>query len=90
MQNHLYERSIPNHSPIASTEIKYNSVLRIGNLCEYIGLSKTTIYEKLKPKSPGFDPTFPKAIKLSSCQRGAVGWRLADINAWLEQQAKKS
>ena len=41
------------------------------------GLACSTIYEQMKKG------TFPKPIKLGE---RAVGWRMSEINAWLEQR----
>lgn len=57
-----------------------------------IGLSRSTIYGKLKfnPKRPHeFDPTFPKPIKLGASAK-AVGWIESEIDAWLVAQVEAS
>ena len=41
------------------------------------GLACSTIYEQMKKG------TFPKPIKLGE---RAVGWRMSEVNAWLEQR----
>lgn len=48
-----------------------------------IGLSRSSIYARLRknPKRPGdFDPTFPKPVSVGA---KAVGWIEAEIDAWL-------
>lgn len=55
-------------------------ILRLKEVQERTGLSRSTIYDKLDPKSPRYDPSFPKRIQLSS---NTVGWRSQEINAWL-------
>lgn len=55
-----------------------------------IGLSRSTIYAKLRrdPKRPGdYDPTFPRPIAIGA---KAVGWIEAEIDAWLTAQIQKS
>jgi prophage regulatory protein len=57
-----------------------------------IGLSRSTIYGKLKfnPKRPNeFDPTFPKPIKLGPGAK-AIGFIESEINAWLSAQVENS
>lgn len=54
------------------------------------GLSRSTIYAKLRhnPRRPGdFDPTFPKPISVGV---KAVGWIEGEIEAWLVAQIQKS
>lgn len=55
-----------------------------------IGLSRSTIYSKLRrdPKRPGdFDPTFPRPVSIGA---KAVGWVESEIDAWLTAQIQKS
>ncbi len=47
---------------------------------EQTGCSRSAIYEKLDPRSPRFDPTFPRPRKIS--QR-AVAWEEAEIGEWI-------
>lgn len=56
-------------------------VLRIRQLRECIGLSRSTIYDRLNPMSPRYDSTFPKPIKLGG---SAVGWLEEDIRRWID------
>ena len=54
------------------------------------GLSRSSIYARLRqnPKRPGdYDPTFPKPISVGA---KAVGWIEAEINEWLVAQVEKS
>lgn len=59
------------------TEIK---VLRIAEVAEKLSIGKSTIYDWLNPKSPRFDATFPKSIKLGS---NSQGWLSNLIDKWL-------
>lgn len=55
-----------------------------------IGLSRSSIYARLRKNSkrPGdFDPTFPKPVSVGA---KAVGWIEAEIDAWLTAQVEKS
>lgn len=66
------------------------TILRRKQVEARTGLSRSTIYSKLKdnPKRPGdYDPTFPKPISVGA---KAVGWIEAEINAWLTAQINKS
>lgn len=71
-----------NHfSPIAPATITSNyQILRIKQVSNLIGLSRSTIYELMNPKSKYYDPTFPKSIQLS---RESVGWLANEIDNWL-------
>lgn len=63
--------------PMQSNDVK---ILRLLTVSETCGLSRSTIYEKINPKSRHYDPEFPKPLKLSS---SAVGWLQHEINHWL-------
>ncbi|MBT5559412.1 MAG: AlpA family phage regulatory protein [Proteobacteria bacterium] len=56
-------------------------ILRRKDVETMIGLSRSTIYKLM---SQG---TFPKAIHLGP---RAVGWRISDIEDWIDQQATNS
>jgi prophage regulatory protein len=54
------------------------------------GLSRSSIYARLKrnPKRPGdYDPTFPKPVSVGA---KAIGWIEGEIDAWLTAQVEKS
>ncbi|MBS0586859.1 MAG: AlpA family phage regulatory protein [Proteobacteria bacterium] len=54
------------------------------------GLSRSTIYAKLRrnPKRPNdYDPTFPKPVSVGA---KAVGWVEAELDGWLTAQITKS
>lgn len=54
------------------------------------GLSRSTIYAKLKrnPKRPAdYDPSFPMPVSIGT---KAVGWIESEIEAWLADQIQKS
>lgn len=60
-------------------------VLRKRHLTEQIGVGGSTIYDWMNPRSPRYDSTFPKPIKLG---KAAVGWLAGDIFRWLESRAE--
>jgi len=53
-------------------------ILRRKEVLERIGLSNTTIYERIK------DGTFPKPIRIGTSR--AVGWIESEIDDWLDRQ----
>lgn len=55
-------------------------VLRLTQLMRKIGVSRSTIYDWLNPKSPRYDANFPKQLRLG---RQAVGWLESEIDEWL-------
>lgn len=66
-------------------------ILRRKQLEEILGLSRTAIYDRLNPKSPSYDPTFPKPIDLGNgMTRPPVGWIESEVDAWLNSQIEKS
>jgi predicted DNA-binding transcriptional regulator AlpA len=60
-----------------------STILRLKQVQTRCGLSRSSIYDKLDPKSPRHDPTFPKQVRLGT---GSVGWFESDIIAWLESR----
>lgn len=66
------------------------TILRRKQVEARTGLSRSTIYAKIRPnpKRPReYDPTFPKPVSVGA---KAVGWIEAEVNAWLAAQVKKS
>lgn len=63
------------------------TMIRLGGLTKRLGISPSTIYNKLNPASPYYDPEFPQQVKLGS---GAVAWIEQEVNDWLKIQIKKS
>ena len=61
---------------------KYQLIKR-PELEQLTGLSRSSIYDRLNPKSKRYDATFPKAIKLSHSTR----WRLSEVTDWIESKA---
>lgn len=55
-------------------------ILRIKDLVERMGLSVSTIYDRMNPSSPRHAPDFPKPFPLGG---KAVGWSEEDVDAWL-------
>jgi len=62
--------------------------IRMKDLIELLGLSRSTIYDRLDIHSKYHDPDFPKSYKLNSsgtCR--AVGWRLEEVYAYIQSIA---
>ncbi|MEV9634019.1 AlpA family phage regulatory protein [Burkholderia pseudomallei] len=62
-------------------------VARLKRVCELTGLSRSSIYNRMDPRSPYYDATFPRSFSLSSTANGAVGWDEEEILAWVASQA---
>ncbi|MEX6256333.1 helix-turn-helix transcriptional regulator [Providencia huaxiensis] len=55
-------------------------ILRLPIVLQRIGIAQSTLYDWINPKSPRYDPTFPKQKRLG---RQSVGWVESEINDWL-------
>ncbi|WP_170587561.1 AlpA family phage regulatory protein [uncultured Ruegeria sp.] len=44
------------------------------------GISRSTIYEKMNPKSAYFDASFPTPVRLGP---KSVGWKETEIQSWI-------
>ena len=66
------------------------TILRRKQVEARTGLSRSTIYAKLRrnPNRPSdYDPTFPKPVSMGA---KAVGWIESELDAWLTAQIAKS
>lgn len=54
--------------------------IRLPELKDMIGIGRSTIYNKLNPKSKQFDPTFPKPRSLGA---NTVAWLESEVLAWM-------
>lgn len=55
-------------------------ILRMAELTTLLGISRSSIYEKLNPKSRYYDADFPKPIRLGTA---SVGWRSTSVDEWI-------
>lgn len=58
-------------------------ILRMPQMKALLGLSRSTIYDRLSSASPRYDPTFPQQVRLG---RAAVGWLEAEVEAWIDKR----
>ena len=74
----------------AATEISAlpaQTIIRLKQVIVLTGLSRSTIYDRMNPKSKRYDASFPKSIKLGAAlQAGAVGWIESEVQAWIKQR----
>jgi len=65
----------------------FHSEVQVLRLCDVItitGLSRSSIYNKINPKSSYYDKTFPKSFKLGL---RVTGWLKADIEMWIKKSS---
>lgn len=55
-------------------------LIRIKEVTSRIGIGRSTVYDWMDSKSPRFDQTFPKPIKIGP---NSVAWLEQDINEWI-------
>ncbi|ADP96851.1 hypothetical protein A6779_15265 [Marinobacter adhaerens] len=65
-------------------EIKF---IRLKVVIKKTGLSRASIYNRLKKSSKYYDAAFPKQIRIGG---GAVAWIEYEIEDWMELQIEKS
>lgn len=61
-------------------------VTRMGDAAIKLGLSTSSIYNRLKEGGRWYDPNFPKPIRLGAGKRGAIGFFDDELDAWLESK----
>ncbi|EKN4209735.1 AlpA family transcriptional regulator [Yersinia ruckeri] len=59
-------------------------ILRMSELTTLLGISRSSIYEKLNPKSRYYDAEFPKPVRLGAA---SVGWRSTAIDEWIASRS---
>ena len=72
-------------------ELNYRDrIIRIHALCWLVGLSKSSIYARIDPKSPYYDETFPVGFKIGNGGRArARGWHESDVIQWIHAQEER-
>jgi prophage regulatory protein len=58
-------------------------VLRLKQVQGCVGLARSTIYDRMNPRSPRYDGSFPRPINLGG---SAVGWLESDIHRWVDSR----
>ena len=62
-------------------------IVRVPHVLAKTGMSRSRLYSLINPNSPYYDPTFPKKAVIGTGPRArTVGWRLHEIDAWLDGQ----
>lgn len=63
-----------------STERTADRFIRLPELMNKIGIGRSSIYNKLNPKSKHYDPTFPATKRLGP---NSVAWLESEVEAWM-------
>lgn len=71
--------------PILTQHYPHSRIIRLKQVIELTGLSRSAIYDRLDSKSKRHDTSFPKQVKLGTSSHSAVGWREAEVLAWIDQ-----
>ena len=67
-------------------EMSLQTILRLWKLKNLLGISRSTVYLRINPKSTYYDPKFPKPIRLGA---KAMGWVLSDVYDYIEYLKEK-
>lgn len=62
-------------------------ILRMRQVTEKIGLSRSAIYDRMDQRSPRYDPTFFKSVSLGG---RSIGFVEAEVDAWLAARISQS
>ncbi|MBV7394119.1 helix-turn-helix transcriptional regulator [Mameliella sediminis] len=60
-------------------------IARMPEANKITGKSRSATYNALNPKSPYYDPTFPKPVKVGS---RAIGFHLSELEAWVASRQR--
>jgi prophage regulatory protein len=64
--------------------------LRISNVTDRTGLSRSAIYDRLNSASPRYDPLFPKPIRLGKGKNPPIAFVEYELAIWMEIQIMQS
>lgn len=63
------------------------SIIRLKRLISILGISRSSVYLKINPRSKYYDPLFPKNIHLGE---KTVGWVLSDVYDYIERLRRRA
>ncbi|QTP55853.1 AlpA family transcriptional regulator [Billgrantia sulfidoxydans] len=61
-------------------------LLKLKQVMERTGLSRSSIYNKLDAKCPHYDPEFPRQVSIGA---SSVAWVESEVEEWIESCIKK-
>ena len=76
-----WEKNIMN--AFTGQTFQVHQLISIKQVVECTGLSRSTVYEIMDVKSPYYDSTFPKKIKMT---KNRICWSVLEINQWIESK----
>ena len=66
------------------SETEHKTIIRLKEVQNRTGLSRSTIYDRMNEKSARYDSSFPKQFSLGG---DSVGWLESDITQWVNSRA---
>ena len=73
-------------SDVGVDTLKRGKIIRLSRVEELTGLQRSSIYNRMNPKSRYYDPSFPCQFSLSETAGGAVGWYEGEVLAWVTRR----
>lgn len=61
-------------------------ILRRRQVEQKLALSRSAIYDRINPKSPAYDPAFPKPIELGTGKNPPVGWIESELDNYIARR----
>ncbi|MCZ0752238.1 helix-turn-helix transcriptional regulator [Aeromonas enteropelogenes] len=55
-------------------------VLRLKDMLFKLNIARSTLYDWMSERSPRYDPTFPKRVKIGL---NSVGWLESEVDDWI-------
>lgn len=80
---------VPSHTDLAAMnertiQAPHTRIARLPEVCEIVGLSPSSVWNRLNERGRWFDPEFPKPVRLGRGKRCAIGWRVDLLHAYIE------
>lgn len=67
-----------------------NRTIGLPEVLRILCISRSTLYDRINPKSKGFDPDFPRPFKMGNSIHSRSVWRQVDITSYLMSRAQSS
>lgn len=67
---------------MTDAETKPDRILRLPEVLNRLGMSRSWLYDRLNPKSRRFDPGMPRPIKIG-LNSHAIGWLESSFEKWI-------
>jgi predicted DNA-binding transcriptional regulator AlpA len=71
---------------ITFSKYENDRIARLPETCLIVGLSDSTIRNRLKKGGRWHDPKFPQPKRLGTGRRCAIGWLVSELLAYVEAQ----